>query len=116
MTPNNYLWYTYSPSNSISSFDVNKYKDLKQENTVYIYDKDGFMLAVWNAKTMEQCIKEVKRYILKRILLTLTIGWPDKNYTAEDHRNERKEEWKRLKTYVKEYIKSRKTKHDEKTA
>ncbi len=103
-SPTTFLWYQYSHMNAIESFDINKYKNLKKENTIYFYNEMGVLLGIWNAPTEKQCIREVKWRILRIIFLNLLKGGNDPHFPPAAKKEERRREWGNLKKYLQSKI------------
>jgi len=107
-----YLWYQYSKSCAVHNFDVRKYKKMKIENTYYVYDNRGLLLGIICGPSDKKSLFEVKKYILMKIFLNLWKGGTDYNFSKEEKKDIRREEWNNLKTYIKSKLRRK----DEKTA
>lgn len=67
--PQNFLGYSYSEEVLVQGFDAQKYNNImKVENAHYVYDKQGFLMAVLCAPTKKQAVRECKRYIIQKRL------------------------------------------------
>jgi len=60
-----FFGYSYTDKILVEGFDPGKYKKIMNiENTHYVYDQEGIMLAMICGKTREEAIWECKKYIL----------------------------------------------------
>jgi hypothetical protein len=65
-----FLGWSYSDTNLMVGFNAYKYKDIGMnvENPHYVYDKDGYLMAVICGDTKRKAIYECRKYIFfKRI-------------------------------------------------
>jgi hypothetical protein len=106
---NIYLWYQYSKVCGIDKFDLGRYKNMRIENTYYVYDEKGLLMGILNAPTDEGCLKEVKKYIRMKILLNLLYGGVDDNFTKKEKSVIRKTEWINLFNFIKSKLKNNDT-------
>lgn len=63
---NSFMGWTISESKPVDNFSLSKYPELKVENTMYVYDKDGYLMAVVNHPTLSGCRNRCRRYIFKK--------------------------------------------------
>jgi hypothetical protein len=64
-----YGQYSWSETNSVATFNPNKYADrMKIENTQYVYDKIGRIIGMVCAPTKAKAVRQCKKYIIKKRL------------------------------------------------